>query len=170
MWELDRKEGWALKNWCIQTMMLEKSLKSALDCKEIKPVNPKGSQPWVFIGRIVAEDEAAICQPPDVKGQIFRKDLDAGNDWRQKEKGAIEGEMVRQNHQLNGHEFEQIPGYSERQTAWCSAVHGVIKYQTQLGNWTTTAKCLCLDAAQLRQENLKLYFSDSLAAEIPHVI
>ena len=94
MWEPDHKEGWASKNWCFWNMVLEKTLASPLDCKEIKPVNPKGNQSWIFIGRTDAEGEASILWPPDVKGQLIRKDPDAGKDWRQREKGTTEGEMA----------------------------------------------------------------------------
>ena len=104
MWELDHKEGWALKNQCFQTVVLEKTLKSPLDCKEIQPVNPKGKQSLIFIGRNDAEAEAPILCSLDVKGWLFGKDPDAGKDWRQKEKEEAEDEMVRWHHQLNGHE------------------------------------------------------------------
>ena len=90
--------------YCFQTMMLEKPLENPLDSKEIKPVNPKGNQPWIFIEKTDVEAEAPILWPPDAKN-LLRKDPDAGKDWRQKEKGAAEDEMVRQPHQLNGHEF-----------------------------------------------------------------
>ena len=88
MWELDNKEGWVLKNWCLWTVVLEKTLESPLDNKEIKLVNPKGNQPWIFIGR--ADAEIAILWPRDAKSQLIGKDPDAGKDWRQKEKGATE--------------------------------------------------------------------------------
>ena len=102
--------------------MLEKTLESPLDCKEIKLVNPKGNQPWIFIGRTDAEAETPILWPPDAQSQLVRKDADAGEDWKQEEKGTTEDEMVRWHHQLNGHEFEQTPGDSERQVslAHCS--------------------------------------------------
>ena len=87
MWELDHKEGWALKNWCFWTIVLEKTLESPLDSKEIHSVNPKGNQPWVFIGRTGAETEAPILWPPDAKSRLTRKGSDAGKDWRQEEKG-----------------------------------------------------------------------------------
>ena len=89
------KEGWVPKNWCFQTVVLEKILESPLDCKEIKPVNPKENQLWIFIGRTDAETEAPILWPPDLKSQLIGKDPDAGKDRKQKEKGAVEGEMVR---------------------------------------------------------------------------
>ena len=94
MWELDHKEGWALKNWCFWTVVLEKTLASPLDSKEIQPVNPKGNQPWIFIGRINIEAEAPIIWPPDVKSWLIGKDPDAGKDWGQEGKGATEDEMV----------------------------------------------------------------------------
>ena len=88
MWELDHKEGWLLKNWCFWAVVLEKTLESPLDCKEIKPVNPKGNQPRIFIGRTDAEAEAPILWPPDAKSWLIRKD--PGKDWRQEEKGTTE--------------------------------------------------------------------------------
>ena len=100
MWELDYKESWEPKNWCFWTVVLEKTLESLLDCKEIQPVNPKGNHFWIFIGRTDAEAETPVLWPPDAK------DLDAGKDWRQEEKGTTEDERVGWHHQLNGHEFE----------------------------------------------------------------
>ena len=91
MWELDHKEDWALKNWCFQIVVLEKTLESPLDHKEIKSVNPKGNQPWLFIGR--TDTEAPILWPPDAKNGLISKDLEAGQDWRQEEKGITENEM-----------------------------------------------------------------------------
>ena len=105
MWELDYKESWALKN-CFWTAVLEKTLESPLDCKEIEPVHPKGNQSWIFIGSTDAEAETPILWPPDVKNWLTGKDPDAGKDWRQEEKGTTEDEMVGWHHQLNGHEFE----------------------------------------------------------------
>ena len=93
MWELDHKEGLALKNWCFWTVVLEKTLESPLNCKEIKPVNPKGNQSWIFIGRTDAKAETPILWPPDVKSWLTRKDSDAGKEWRQ-EKGTTKDEKV----------------------------------------------------------------------------
>ena len=95
MWELDHKEGWALKNWCFWTVALEKTLKSRLNCKETKSVNPKGNQPWIFTGKTDAEVETPILWPRDVKSQLTGKDPDAGKDRKQKDKRAAEDEMVR---------------------------------------------------------------------------
>ena len=122
MWEWNHKAGQVLENWCSQIVVLEKTLESPLDSKEIKPVHPKGNKPWTFIERSDTEAEAPILWPPDIKSWLVGKDLDAGKDGRQKEKGAAEDEMVRQHHQLNGHEFEQTSGESEAQgsLACCS--------------------------------------------------
>ena len=106
MWELDYKESWALKNWCFWAVVLEKTLESPLDCKEIQPVNPKGNQSWIFIGRTDVEAETAILCPPNAKNWLIWKDPDAGKDWRWEEKGIIKDEMVGWHHRLNGHEFE----------------------------------------------------------------
>ena len=107
---MDYKEGWAPKIWCFQTVLLERTPESPLVCKEIEQVNSKGNQPWIFIGKTDAEAEAPIFWPPDTKSWLIRKDPDAGKDWRQKEKGTTEDEMVGWHHQLNGHEFEQALG------------------------------------------------------------
>ena len=115
MWELDHKEGWALKNWCLRTAVLEKTLESPLDSKETKSVNPKGNQPWIFFARTDDEAEAPLLWPPDWKSQLIGKHSDAGKDWRQEEKGMIEEEMVGWYHRLNVHEFEQALRDGERQ-------------------------------------------------------
>ena len=106
IWELDYKGSWALKNWCFWTVVLEKTLESPWDCKEIQPVNPKGDQSWVFTGRTEVEAETPILSPPDVKSWLIGKDPDAGEDWRREEKGMTEDEVVRWHHWLDGHEFE----------------------------------------------------------------
>ena len=111
-------ESWIIKkakNWCFWNVVLEKTLESPLDCKEIQPVNPKGNQSWIFIGRTNAEAKASILWPPDMTSQIIRNDPDPGKDWRQEEKGMTEDKMVGWHHQLNGCEFEQAPGNSEGQ-------------------------------------------------------
>ena len=138
MWELDYKEGWTLKNWCFWAVVLNKTLDSPLDCKEIQPVHPKGNQPWIFIGRTDAEVEALILWSPDAKSQLTGKDPDAGKDWGQEEKWATEDEMVGWHHQLNGHECEQTLGENEGQEAWYASVQEVTKSQTWLSDWTTT--------------------------------
>ena len=113
IWELNHKEGWAPNNWRLCMAVLEKTLEVPLDWKEIQPVSPKGNQPWMFTGRTDNEAEAPILWPPDAKIRLIGKDPQAGKDWRQAEKGAIEDEMVGWHHQLNGHEFEQTPGDNE---------------------------------------------------------
>ena len=105
-WTIKKVESWNLKNWCFWTVVLEKILKSSLDCKEIQPVHPKGNQSWIFIGRTDAKAEGPILWPPDAKNWLIWKDPDAGRDWRQEEKGTTEDEMVRWHHQLNRYEFE----------------------------------------------------------------
>ena len=115
MWELDYKGGWVLKNWCFWTVVLEKILESPLDCREIKPVNPKGGQPWIFTGRTDSEAEAPVLWPLDAKSRLIGKDPDAGKDWGQEEKGTTENEMVGWHHWLNGHDFEQTPRDREGQ-------------------------------------------------------
>ena len=105
MWELDHKESWVPKNWCFPTVVLEKTLESPLDCKEIQPVHPKGHQPWIFIGRTDAEVEVPTLGPPDEKSLFIGKDPDAGKDWGQDKKEATEDEMVGWHHQLNGYGF-----------------------------------------------------------------
>ena len=112
MWELDHKEGWTPKNWCFLIAVLEKTLGSPLDSKEIQPVNPKGKQLWIFIRRTDAEAEAPIFGPHVAKRRLIGKDPDAGKDWRQKEKRVTEDETVGWHHWLNRHEFAQTPAKS----------------------------------------------------------
>ena len=113
MWELDHKERWASKNWRLWPMVLEKTLESPLDCKEIQPVNRRGNQSWIFMGRTDVEAKTPIVWLPDVKNWVIGKDPDAGKDWRQEEKGMTEDKMVGWHHRLNGHEFEQALGDAE---------------------------------------------------------
>ena len=122
MWELDYKEGWGLKNWYFQKLVLEKTLESPLDSKEIKLVHAKGNQPWIFIGRTDAEAEAPILWPLDAKSWLIGKEHDAGKDWGQ-EKGVTEDDMVGWHHQLSGHEFEQTLEIVMDRESWCAAVH-----------------------------------------------
>ena len=144
--------SWTIKNveqqvdafelWCWRRL-----LRAPWTCKEIKPVNTKGNKPWIFIGRTDAEAEAPILWSPDVKSQIIEKDPDAGKDWRQKEKGTTENEMVGWHHQLNRHEFEQAPRVGDGQgSLWCAAVHGVAKNWKRLSDWTE----LILTVSRLR--------------------
>ena len=131
---------------------------SLLNCREIKPVNPKGNQPWIFIGRTDAE--ALIFWPPDLKSWLIGEDPDAGEIWGQAEKGLTEDEMVEWHHRLNGHEFEQTPGDSEGQDTsgcmWCAAVHEAAKDQTQLSDWTTATKMPVVPSRPEHSEVLRL--------------
>ena len=122
MWELDPKESWASKNYCSWTVVLEKTLESPLECKEIKRVSPKGNQSWIFIGRTATETEVTILWLADMKKWLLWKDPDAGKDWRQEEKGTSEDEMVAWHSRLNRHESEQALGDGEGQgsLAGCS--------------------------------------------------
>ena len=127
MWDLDHKEGWEPKNWCFQIVVLEKTPESPSESKEIKPVNPKGNQPWTFTGRTDFEVEASVLAMNRPTG----KDPDAGEDWGQEEKGTIEDGMVGWYYKLNGHEFEQTQGDSEGQRS-------LAKSWTWLSDWTTS--------------------------------
>ena len=140
MWELDYKGSWAPQNWCFWTVVLEKTLESPLDWKEIQPVHPKGDQSWVFIGRIDAEAETPILWPPDVKNWLIGKDPDVGKDWRQEEKGTTEDEMVGWHHWFDGHEFEQGPGVGDGQESlvFCSP-WGHKELDTTGLNWWSTS-------------------------------
>ena len=125
MWELDYEESWVPKNYCaieFKTVVLEKTLKSPLECKQIQPVHPKVKQSWIFIGRTDAEAEALILRPPDVKSQLIRKDPDAEKNRRWEEKGLAEDEVIERHHWLSGCEFEWTPGVGEGQgsLACCS--------------------------------------------------
>ena len=136
MWELDYKESWALKNWCFWTVVLEKTLESDLDCKEIKPVNSKGNQSWIFIAGTNAEAETPILWPPDVKNWLIGKTPYAGKDWRQEEKGTTEDEMVGWHHRLDGHECEQALGVGDGQGSLvCCSPWGHKESDTTEPNW-----------------------------------
>ena len=134
MWELDQKESWALKNWCFWTVMLEKTLESSMDCKEIQPVNPEENQSWIFIGR--TDPEAPILWPSDVKNWLIGKDPDAGKDWRQEEKGTTEDEVVGWHHWLNGQDFEQSLGDDEGQGSLACGSPWGHKESNRTENWT----------------------------------
>ena len=138
MWELDYKESWAPKNWCFWTVVLEKTLESPLDCKEIQPVHPKGDQSWVFVGRTDVEAETPILCPPDAKSWLIWKDPDAGKDWGQEEKGMTEDEMVGWHYRLNGHGFGWTPGVGDGQggLVCCSSWGRKELDTTEQLNWT----------------------------------
>ena len=138
MWDLDYKESWVLKNWCFWTVVLEKTLESPLDCKEIQPVHPKGDQSWVFLRRTDFEAETPILWPPDAKSWLTEKVPDAGRDWRREEKGTTEDEMAGWHHRLNWHEFEWTPGVGAEQgsLACCNSWGREESDTTVRLNWT----------------------------------
>ena len=154
MWDLDHKEDWAPKNRCFWTVVLKKTLESPFDSKETKPVNPKGNQSWIFIGRTDAK--VPILWSPDAKSWLIGKDLNAGNDWGQEEKGMTEDEMVRWPHGLNGHEFEQTLGDSGewRNLACCSP--WVAKSCSGPSDWTAAVGFLLL--LLKRKKSLKIFW------------
>ena len=138
MWELDYKESWVLKNWCFWTQVLEKTLESPLDCKEIQPVHPKGDQSWVFIGRTVAEAETPVNLATSCEEWLIGKDPDGGRDWGQEEKGTTEDEMSEWHHWLDAHEFGWTPGVGDGQVglACCDLWGRKESDRTEPLNWT----------------------------------
>ena len=138
MWELDCEEGWALKNWCFWTVVLEKTLESPLDCKEIQAVYSEGDQPWDFFGRNDAKAETPILWPPHAKSWLIGKDSDAGRDWGQEEKGMTEDEMAGWHHWLDGHESGWTPGAGDGQggLACCDSWGCKESDTTERLNWT----------------------------------
>ena len=136
VWELDRKESWAQKNWCFWTVMLEKTLESPLDSKEIKTVNLKGSQFWIITGRTDAEAESPVLWPLHGKNWLIGKDPDAGKHWGQEEKGMKEDEMVGWHHWLDGHEFEQALGVGDGQGSLACCSSWGHKESDTMSDWT----------------------------------
>ena len=138
MWELDCEESWVPKNWCFWTVVLEKTLESPLDCKEIQPVHPKENQSWVFIGRTDAEAETLILWPPGARSWLIWKNPDVGKDWKQEEKGTTEDEMAGWHHWLNAHEFGWTPGVGDGQggLVCCDSCGLKESDTTEQLNWT----------------------------------
>ena len=138
MRELDCEESWALKNWCFWALVLEKTLESPLDCKEIQPVHSKGDQSWLFFGRNDAKAETPVLWPPHVKSWLIGKDSDAGRDWGQEEKGTTEDEMAGWHHWLIGREFKWNPGDGDGQRglACCNSWGHKESDTTERLNWT----------------------------------
>ena len=143
MWELDCKESWAPKNWRFWTVVLEKTLESPLDCKEIQPVHSEGDQPWDFFGRNDVKAESPVLWPPHVKSWLIGKDSDAGRDWGQEEKGTTENEMAGWHHWLDGREFEWTLGVGDGQggLACCDSWDRKESNTTEWLNWTEPPKC-----------------------------
>ena len=136
MWELDYKESWVLKNWCFWTVVLEKTLESSLDCKEIKPANPSGNQSWIFIGRTDAETKTPVLWLPRVKSWLIGKDPDAGRDWGQKYKRLIEDEKAGWHHRLDALEFGWTLGVGNGQGGLACCNSWGHKSWTWLSDWT----------------------------------
>ena len=142
MWELDYKGSWVPNNWCFWTVVLEKTLESPLDCKEIQPVRPKGDQSWVFIGRTDTEAETPVLWPPDAKSWLIWKDPDAGKDWGQEEKGTTEDEMDGWHHPVNGHGFGWTPGVGDGQGGLaCYSSWG--RKESDMTEWLNWTKNSC---------------------------
>ena len=159
-WDLEYKESWALKNWCFWTVVLEKTLESPLDCKEIQLVHPKGNQSQIFTGRTDAEAEIPIFWPPDAKNWLIGKDPDARKDWRQEEKGMTEDEMVGWNHWLNRFEFKQTPGVGDGRGSLVSCRGCKESDMTEWLNWTKSWRqglqldpYAAIDAARILKSN-----------------
>ena len=162
MWELDCEESWVLKNWCFWTVVLEKTLESPLDCKEIQPVYSKGDHPWVFFGRNDAKAATPVLWPPHVKSWLIGKDSDAGRDWGQEEKGTKEDEMAGWHHRLDGGESEWTLGVGDRQggLACCNSWGRKELDMTEQLNWTELKESLLIKGSTYKdtrtiQENQK---------------
>ena len=179
MWELNYKESWTPKNWCFWTVVLEKT-ESPLDCKEIQPVNPKGNQSWIFIGRTDAEAETTIlwlpdATPilwlPDAKNRLIGKDPDAGKDWRQEEKGMTEDEMAGWHHRLNGHGFGWTSGVGDGQgSLMCCSPWGPKESDTSAWlSWTVHA-IQCVPFVRAAQANENSHITPISNTRIPQAV
>ena len=159
IWELDCEESWALKNWCFWNVVLEKTLESRLDCKQIQPVHSKGDQSWVFIGRTDAEAETPVLWQPLVKNWLIRKDSDAGRDWGQEEKGTTEDEMAGWHHRLDGHGFGWTPevGVGQGGLACCNSWGRQESDTTERLNWTEVCYNLSLLLVSMRITKLNIW-------------
>ena len=158
MWELDYKKGWALKNWCLWTVVLQKTLESPWDCKEIKAVNPKGNQPWIFIGRTDAEAEALTHWLPNAKNRLIGKDLDAGKDWRQRRRGQQRMRRLVSITDSMNMSLSRLWEMVKDREAWRAAAHGMAKSQTQLSDWTTTYLIYSIILVSDAQQSESVFF------------
>ena len=151
MWELDCEESWAPKNWCFWTVVLEKTLESPLDCKEIQPAHSEEDQPWMFFGRNDAKAETPVLWPPHAKSWLIGKDSDAGRDWEQEEKGTTEDEMAGWHHWLDGSESEWTPGAGDGQggLACCNSWGHKESDMTEQRNWTELVCSICLSVSHV---------------------
>ena len=171
IWELDHKESWVPKNWCFWSVVLEKTLKSPLDSKEIKLVNPKGNQSWVFIGRTDAKAETPILWPPDTNNWLTGKDPDAGKDWRQEEKVMTKDEMVVWHHQLNEHDFEQALGVGDGQGSLaCYSLWG--RKESDISEWLYWTELMWryMKLNMLFSTNNFLFYTNKKSQEIQHML
>ena len=155
MWELDCEESWAPRNWSFWTVVLEKTLESPMDCKEIQPVHPKGNQSWIFTGRTHAEAETLVLWPPDAKSWFIGKDPEAGEDTSQEEKGRTEDEMVWWYHHSMDMSLSKLQEMMMYREAWRVASSGVTKSQTWLSSWTTHA-WPCLNSLRYISHNIRI--------------
>ena len=168
------------KNWCLQTMVLKKTHGSPMDCKEIKPVNTKRNQSWIFIGRADDESEAPILWPPDVKNWLIRKDHDAGKDWRQEKKRTTKDKMAGWHHWLNGHEFEQTAWEEQVSLVCCSIgrLKGVANSRTWLSSrlnnsnpagYVSVVKVSCIPTSCLDKPSLYLPFPKAFCSFLDRI-
>ena len=166
MWLGDYKESWVLKNWCFWVVVLEKILESPLDCKEIKPVNPKGNQTWILTGKTDAEAEAWIPWPPDTKNWFLGKDPDGGKDWWQEEKGTTEDEMIGWHHRLDGHEFEQTLGVADVQGSLACYNPWGCKESDTTDSWTELRRPECSNMLMIPRNFCSINASSWISPEL----